>query len=114
MREVELQKAVLDVAAILGYRRHAERAAWSARGYRTPIQGDIGWPDVVLAGHGRFLVRELKVGRNVLSAEQAEWLRELRAAGIDAGVWTDSDWSSGLIEAELRRGTRHEREADAA
>jgi len=111
MLERDLQKGVLDVARILGYLVHAERAAWSQKGYRTPIQGNAGFPDLVICGHGRFLVRELKVGKNVLTAEQAEWIEALRAAGVDAGVWSDADWESGLIEAELKRGTRHESEA---
>jgi len=106
MLERDLQAGVVDVARILGYRVHAERAAPSQKGWRTPIQGHAGWPDVVICGHGRLLVRELKCGRNTLSAEQADWLQELRAAGIDAGVWTDSDWEAGLIEAELQIAER--------
>ncbi len=108
MTERELETGVLQVAAVLGYRAHAERPAWSSKGYRTPIRGNKGWPDLVICGHGRFLVRELKVGKNLLSGEQVASLEELRAAGADVGVWTDGMWLSGEIEAELRRGTRHE------
>ncbi|HET6303831.1 MAG TPA: hypothetical protein VFG80_03550 [Myxococcota bacterium] len=105
MLERELQAGIVQTAKILGYRVTAFRPAWTGKGYRTPLQGDKGWPDLALCGRGRFLVRELKVGRGTLSAEQAEWIRELEGAGVDVGVWTDSDWHAGLVEAELRRAS---------
>ena len=108
MLERELQKGIVDVAKILGYRVHHTRPAWTSKGYRTPIQGHVGFVDLVLAGHGRVLFVELKCGRNVLSAEQAAWLEALRAAGQEAYVLTDAEWGSGEIEALLKRGTRHE------
>jgi len=111
--ERELQKGVLDVARILGYRCHHTRPAWTSKGYRTPISGNIGFPDLVLVGHGRLLIRELKVGKNVLSAEQSAWICALEEAVADVGVWTETDWEAGLIEADLRRGTKHDVEAVA-
>ena len=115
MLERDLEKAVIDTARILGYRTAHFRPALTKHGWRTAVAGDgTGFPDLVIVGNGRVLYRELKVGRNALSAEQAEWLEALRAAGQDAGVWTDTDWSSGVIEAELRRETRHERHVNAA
>jgi len=103
MLERDLQKGVIDVARILGYRVSAFRPAQTSKGWRTAVQGDVGWPDLCIVGHGRILFRELKVGRNTLSAEQVEWIRALEEAGSDVGVWTDVDWLSGLIEAELKR-----------
>jgi hypothetical protein len=112
MTEAELLKGILDVARILGYRTAHFRPALTKHGYRTAVQGDgKGWPDIVLVGHGRILFRECKVGRNVLSPEQHDWIRALEAAGADVGVWHETDWDSGLIESELKRGTRHESEA---
>jgi hypothetical protein len=108
MLEKELQKGVVDVAKILGYRVHHTRAAWTNKGYRTPIIGHVGFPDLVISGHGRCLFVELKCGKNVLSAEQAAWLEALRAAGQEAYVWTEHEWASGEIEAELKRSTKHE------
>jgi hypothetical protein len=44
-------------------------------------------------GRGALLVRELKAnGRAKISREQAEWLAELEACGVDAGVWRPDDW----------------------
>lgn len=117
--EKALQTAAIDAARILGYRVAHFRSVPVKRGPRvvweTPVQADgRGFPDLVVVGHGRVLWRELKVGRNTLSDEQAAWLEALRAAGQDAGVWTDRDWLDGLIEVDLRRGTRHELQHDAA
>jgi hypothetical protein len=104
MLERELQSAVIQTAGILGYLAMHTRPAWTGRGYRTPIQGNAGFPDLVLVGHGKVLFRELKVGKGVLTSEQAHWLNALREAGADACVWTDEMWVDGEIEAELKRG----------
>ncbi len=103
MSEHELELAVVEVARLLRWRVAHFRAARSGRGWRTPVAYDAqGWPDLTLVGHGRLLVRELKVGRGEPTPEQAEWLAALRAAGVDAGVWREADWHAGRIEAELR------------
>lgn len=103
MTERELQQAVIETAHIFGWRCAAFRPAQTQHGWRTPVQGDgKGWPDLILVRE-RMLVRELKCGKNLLTDEQAVWLKALRAAGVDAGVWTEHDWISGEIEAVLRR-----------
>lgn len=112
MIEKDLQKGVLDVARILGYRVAHFRAAQTKHGWRTPVAADgAGWPDLVLCKPGRLVFCELKVGKNTLSAEQATWLEALREAGQEAYVWTDVDWNAGVVEDVLRRGTKHESEA---
>lgn len=103
MLEKDLQKGVVDVAKILGYLVQHTRVAWTGKGYRTPIQGNVGFPDLVLVGHGRCLFIELKCGRNTLSPEQSTWIEALRAAGQEAYVFTNRDWDEGIVEAVLRR-----------
>lgn len=105
MNEADLTKAVLDLASLLGYRTAHFRPAQNSRGaWRTPVAGDgKGFPDLVLAGRGRVVFAELKVGRNGLSDEQVEWRSRIL---LNRGEWflfTDKDWHSGAIEAELRR-----------
>ena len=110
--ERDLEKGAVDVARLLGWRVFHARPARTSKGWRTPVSYDgMGFPDLCIVGNGRILFRELKVGRNVLSSEQAAWLEALRMAGVDAGVWTEHEWASGEIEAELKRGTRHQSEA---
>lgn len=118
MTEKELQIGVIDVARLFGWRVAHFRSVPVKRGVRvvweTPVQADgVGFPDLVLVRE-RVLWVELKVGRNTLSPEQAAWLEALRAAGQEAVVWTEHQWDSGEIEAELRRGTPQERERVAA
>lgn len=53
--------------------------------------GDRGFPDLTLIGQGRVLFRELKVGRNGLSAHQERWRDALLAAGADWALWHPRD-----------------------
>ncbi len=69
---------------------HAERAAWTEKGYRTPIQGNPGWPDLVL---------ELKSATGKTSPEQKAWLAALRNCGIEARLFWPEHWE--LIEKLL-------------
>jgi hypothetical protein len=48
-----------------GWRVHHARPARSGRGWRTPVQGDVGAPDLLLARAGEVLHVELKRGRHL-------------------------------------------------
>lgn len=105
--EKGLQKAVIDIAKVFGWRVAHFRSVPVKRGPRvvweTPVQADgAGFPDLVLV-RDRVLWIELKVGRNTLSDAQAAWLQALRATGQEAHVWTDDDYFAGRIEAWLAR-----------
>jgi hypothetical protein len=59
-----------------GWRVHAERPAFSKKGYRTPIQGDPGFPDII-ALHDEVnycLVIENKSKKGTLSPDQEKWV----------------------------------------
>lgn len=98
--ETEFQEQVIDLAHLLGWRVHAERAAWTAKGYRTPIQGDKGYADLTLV-RDRVVFAELKSDTGTLRPDQREWLIALRAAGAEVHVWRPADWPE--VEATLRR-----------
>lgn len=104
MSEDHLLVAVLDMAKQMGVLTAHFRPAQAKSGrWLTPVQGDgKGFPDVVLAGEGGLLFRELKSAKGILSPEQKVWLDVLAAAGADAGVWRPADLRSGRIEAETR------------
>jgi len=98
MRPEELfQRQVIDLAAFLGWRCAHFRVARTARGWRTPVQGHNGFPDLVLARDGRVLFAELKAGKGKATADQLAWLN---AIGDNAYLWTPKDWPA--IEAVLR------------
>ena len=95
--EAEFQGAVVALAHEHGGLVHAERPASSRRGkWSTPIQGDAGWPDLVLArrkpdGTRQLCFLELKSQRGRgASIEQEAWLDTL---GAHMGaVLRPSDW----------------------
>ncbi len=94
--EREFQKQVIQLAKLYKWRVHAERPARTKDGWRTPIQGDPGWPDLVLARKGKVIFAELKSENGNLSTEQFAWANELKIMK----VWRPSDIDK--IEAELR------------
>jgi hypothetical protein len=92
-RERDYQNTIIETAKTFGWRVHAERPAWTEHGYRTPISGHAGFPDLVLA-HGAVgvLFVELKVG-TVLTDDQQRWGDVLTAAGAD---WRELRVPAGL------------------
>lgn len=85
--EVAYTRTVIEAAVRGHWLVHHDRPARSDKGWRTPIQGHKGFPDI-FAVHpdGRCLAIELKVRPNKPSADQSSWLLVLRLAGIDTRV----------------------------
>jgi hypothetical protein len=102
MSEQLLTGYVVKLAQALGYRVAHFRPARTAHGWRTAMQGDVGFPDLVIAGHGRLLAAELKVIGGKLTPDQSRWLAAFEAGGAAAYVWRPSDWLSGEVERVLR------------
>lgn len=87
--ELDYEQTILDMAKIAGWRRHGERPALSKKGYRTPIKGEAGWPDLILAKGRQMIAAELKVIRpdNKPTLDQIAWLERLDAIpGVTALV----------------------------
>ena len=102
-REKDFQRAVIDLARLTGWRVHHTRPALTREGrWLTPIQGDAGFPDLVLCRGGRVIFAELKRVGGKPTAEQQAWLDALSAcAGEECHLWTPDDWDA--IEAILTR-----------
>ncbi len=76
--EADFQGWVIDTARRSGWLVHHTRPAMNRRGhYATPIQGDKGFPDLVLARQGRVIFAELKTTKARPSSEQKAWLHHL-------------------------------------
>lgn len=88
MTEDDLLSMVLDTAKMCGWRVVHYRPAKTAKGWRTPLQGDKGCPDVILARDGVVLLAELKTEDGYATAEQRAWLREL---GEHGHLWRPRD-----------------------
>lgn len=54
------------------------RPARTRKGYRTPIQGHKGFPDLVLAKGGVLLLRELKGPKGRVQGEQLDWGQQIQ------------------------------------
>lgn len=78
LSEASMQRTIIEAGQWYGFRVAHFRPAQTARGWRTPVEGDAGFPDVVLALHGLAYAFELKSERGKLSPEQLAWGDELR------------------------------------
>lgn len=89
MTEAEFQSQVMQVAKLYGWKiMHTRPAQYSDGRWATPIQGDAGFPDLVLSHrtHGTIYA-ELKGDKGRLSPAQVEWIDTLRDAGDEVHVW---------------------------
>ena len=97
-REKEFQRAVIEYARMMGWRIHHTRPALTQRGkWITPVQGDVGFPDLVLCRPPRLVIAELKRTGGKVSPQQQEWLSALQAcAGVECYIWYPNDWEQIL------------------
>ena len=96
MTEREFQRAVVELARLMGWRVFHARPALTRRGrWLTPIQGDAGFPDLVLCRPPRLIVAELKRNGARPTPQQQGWLDALSAcAGVECYLWTPADWDA--------------------
>jgi hypothetical protein len=112
MTGAELAGAILDAARFAGFQATHFCPARTAHGWRTPLQGDKGYPDLTLARRGDVLVLELKGDHDRLRDEQVRWLAQLGAPDggrVLAGIVTPGELDDVVrylvgraSEAELR------------
>lgn len=103
MSEADWQRRVIAAARLHHWRvAHFRPARRLSGGYSTPITGDAGFPDLVLARGGKVILAELKTARGRPTREQREWLDEL---GFHGRLWKPGDWDAVL--EELAQPRRH-------
>lgn len=99
--EGALQAKVIELAKLEGWLTHHVRAAQTSKGWRTPLQGDKGYPDLTLVHpDGLLVVAELKAMRGRETPEQARWLDAMNGAELHSYLWKPDDW--GYIEQLLK------------
>ena len=102
--EREFQDMVIELAQRTGCLTAHFRAAWTEKGWRTPVQGEgKGFPDNVFMRleDRRVLFIELKSEQGKASPPQIAWLEGLRHCGQDVHIWRPADWEQ--IVAVLAR-----------
>lgn len=105
MTEADLLRAVLETLTRFRWKAVHFRPGQQTRGgWVTAMSGPgcKGWPDIFAVRGPRLLAAELKGRKGKLEPEQREWLDVLAAAGVEAYVWTPSEWDSGEIARVLR------------
>lgn len=95
MTELDLESEIADLCEHYALK-------WHACGDSIRCRGQRGQPDLLIAGPGGILHRELKTGGGKLTTDQVAWSWTLRAGGADWAVWRPIHLESGQIEAELR------------
>lgn len=85
------------------------RPAMTGRGWRTPIQGDEGEPDVFAVHPDRLLIWwiECKTGKGALSPKQEKWVMALtRCQAVNPNIRMDilrpEDWEN--FEKRVKEG----------
>jgi hypothetical protein len=92
MTEKDWQLRIVGALKLFGWRHAHFRPLHTAKGWRTPVSGDAGFPDLVLVRPPRVIFAELKVGAPV-SPQQADWLSDLgRVPGVESYIWRPTDW----------------------
>jgi hypothetical protein len=82
MTEAQFTETVIELAKLRGWRVAHFRPARTSRGWRTPMMGDVGFPDLVLARKGEVIFAELKVGNNKMSAAQVAWADQIMSVRL--------------------------------
>ena len=89
MTEDDLLSAVIDLARWRRWLVMHSRPARTAQGWRTAVQGDVGFVDLVIARNGVVWFFELKSEKGRLGKGQAEWATAL---GMQYRLFRPSDW----------------------
>lgn len=99
MSEDDLQALVVDLAHFYGWRVHHTRPALrQSGGWSTPIQGNPGFTDLVLAKAGLVRFVELKSQRGKRSNDQILWATALLP---HYSLWRPGNWVDGTIRRYL-------------
>lgn len=112
--EDEFKDAVVELAQRTGWLVMHTRPARTNKGWRTPLQGDRGFPDLVLVKRPRVIFAELKSQRGSLTIDERRWMDELYQVAdesngiVTAVVWRPSDWDAIADLLTYGRGVRIE------
>jgi hypothetical protein len=93
--EAAFTTRVIETAQWYGWLAVHFRPARTEAGWRTAMQGDKGFPDLVLSRAGVVLICELKVGKNRPTVQQQAWGT---AIGSQYRLWYPSDQQEILAE----------------
>lgn len=87
------QAKVIQIAKMNGWLVfHARRSQGVDGKWYTAVQGDVGFPDLVMAHKTRGVIyAELKAPRGRVDQTQKRWIETLDLAGAEAYIWYPKD-----------------------
>ena len=87
------QAKVIQIAKMNGWMVfHARRSQGIDGKWYTAVQGDVGFPDLVMAHRSRGVIyAELKAPQGRVEPMQKQWIETLDLAGAEAYVWYPKD-----------------------
>jgi len=103
----ELQKAVIDLAHLHGFKVAHFQSVLATRkdgtaSWRTPVAADgKGFPDLFCVKGKRAVAVEIKGDGDTVKPEQLEWHQALSRAGVEVYVWTSKSWREGAVDQIL-------------
>lgn len=83
--------------------REAEKRGWRVYHTHDSRKSRKGYPDIT-AWRERVLFAELKTEDGALTADQANTIEDLRAAGAEVHLWRPDDWPAILATLAERGG----------
>ena len=87
----EITPAVLALLKLYGWRASHFRPLLTTRGWRTPLSGDKGFPDILAVRRERCIAVECKGKDNQPTPDQEAWIAALEAAAIETYVVRSGD-----------------------
>ena len=99
MSEADFKDILISVAKRYGWLVHHDLPAQNSRGkWATHVQGDVGFPDLLLIhpNSGKLFAIELKSDKGKLTPGQKIWLLAFEKAGIYNAVLKPSDMEYAL------------------
>lgn len=96
MAEDEFQGQIIEYAVLRNWRLIHHRPALTEKGWRTAMQGDPGFPDLVLARRGFVIFAEVKTETGKLTPDQEKWLSDINGYTWDEG--SHAEWNRVALE----------------
>lgn len=99
--EAAFTNQIVALAKLYRWRvAHFRPAQMQSGRWATPMQGDKGFPDLVLARDGEVILAELKTNTGRLGQGQPEWAQQI---GAQYRLWRPRDMDQIVEELKWKR-----------
>ena len=93
--EADFTDMVIQYAKLQGWRVCHFRPARTENGWRTALQGDPGWFDIMAGRMDRLILAELKAEGRKQDSAQIDWWNAIAGVQcVELYCWRPSDWSA--------------------